>query len=90
MLVTEHCFECKESFEVDNQSGYYKDFENSGLCPACFDKAMRVLHEDPAVVAIEESCKRICASLDKIIDNINGINKAVSEILTDYKTKKEK
>lgn len=89
MLVVEHCFECKESFEVDNQSSSYKDFENSGLCPTCFGKALAGLHVDP-ITRIEESCKRICASLDRIIDNINGINKSISDILTGYKNDKEK
>lgn len=69
-MTREHCFECKESFEMSES--HRRDYQNSGLCPSCFGKAMdyprdtlvEILEVDKAIL---ENIKLVNVSLLKIL-----------------------
>ena len=66
----EHCFECKERFELTES--HRQDYLNSGLCPNCYGKAMdyprdtlvEILEVDKAIL---ENIKLANVSLLKLL-----------------------
>lgn len=75
----EHCFECKEAFELTPEHEQY--YADSSLCPACYEKAMITLHGGD----LEYYHTKMLESLDKIVADIKGINECIKIICEDYK-----
>jgi hypothetical protein len=63
-----HCFQCNEQFMLEK--GHEQNYYSSGMCPDCFDEAMKIAFMPDRELQIE----KVINCLDKMLIVLNDIN----------------